>query len=170
MAARFYPTTILRTPVTNLVVLNSRTRSRSSTRCQFYRSVIDVGYKQPQKLRSLSVSICPVWLVQPGTHEFWPEWPCLWIRAAELSRSGRPIRGTLESCGGKNVRARLGPFHLNWPEPVLFGWPERTNGKQWKGRRARVNIFSSDNPPNSRALDKTNQSEHGTTEKLLRGK
>ena len=25
---------------------------------------------------------------------------------------------------------RLGPFHLNWPEPVLFGRPERTNGKR----------------------------------------
>ena len=35
-----------------------------------------------------------------------------WIRAAQFSRSGRPKRGNLESCDGKNVRARLGPFHL----------------------------------------------------------
>ena len=28
----------------------------------------------------------------------------------------------------KNVGARLGPFHLNWPEPVFFGRPDRTNG------------------------------------------
>ena len=24
-----------------------------------------------------------------------------------------------------NARTRLGPFHLNWPEPVLFGPPEQ---------------------------------------------
>ena len=53
---------------------------------------------------------------------FWPEWPCSWIRAAQFSRSGRPKRG---SCHGKNVRARIGPFHLNWSEPVLFGRPEQ---------------------------------------------
>ena len=28
----------------------------------------------------------------------------------------------------KHLRVRLGPFHLNRPEPVLFGRPERTNG------------------------------------------
>ena len=48
----------------------------------------------------------------------------------DQSRSVLPLRsarrGNLESCGGKNVRARLGPFHLNWPEPVPFGRPERT--------------------------------------------
>ena len=50
------------------------------------------------------------------------------------SRSVLPLRlveaRELESCGGKNVRARL--FHLNWPEPVLFGRPERTSGKRPK--------------------------------------
>ena len=56
----------------------------------------------------------------------------LWTRVARFSRSGRPKRWNLENCGGKNVRARLGPFHLNWPEPVLFGRPERTNGKRPK--------------------------------------
>ena len=30
----------------------------------------------------------------------------------------------------ENVRARLGPFHLNWPEPAPFGLQERTNGKR----------------------------------------
>ena len=50
----------------------------------------------------------------------WPESPCSWIRAPQFSRSGRPKRGNLESCGGKNVRARLGPFHLNWLEPVFL--------------------------------------------------
>ena len=44
--------------------------------------------------------------------------------------SGRPKRGNSESYGGKNVRARLKPFLLNWPEPVLLGQPERTNEKQ----------------------------------------
>ena len=29
----------------------------------------------------------------------------------------------------KIVRVRLGLFHLNWPEPVLFGRAERLNGK-----------------------------------------
>ena len=33
------------------------------------------------------------------------------------------------SCGGENVRACLGPFYLNWSEPVLFGRSERTNEK-----------------------------------------
>ena len=33
-------------------------------------------------------------------------------------------------CGGKNVYASLGPFHLNWPEPVLFGSKKRTNRKR----------------------------------------
>ena len=57
---------------------------------------------------------------------FWPEWPCPWIRAAQFSRSGRPKRGNLETCGGSNcVRVSLGYFRLNWPEPVLFGQPER---------------------------------------------
>ena len=53
------------------------------------------------------------------------------MTATESSRSGRSKRGNLESCGGKNVRARLEPFHLNWPEPVrlFFGQPERANGK-----------------------------------------
>ena len=38
-------------------------------------------------------------------------------------------RGNWESCGGENVRVRLEPFHLNWPEPVLLGRPERAKGK-----------------------------------------
>ena len=41
-------------------------------------------------------------------------------------------RGNLENCGGKNVRARLRPFHLNWAEPVRFGRSERTNGERPK--------------------------------------
>ena len=52
--------------------------------------------------------------------------------AVQTGCSGRPKRGNLESCGGKNVRARLGPPHLNWPEPVIFGQPERANGKRPK--------------------------------------
>ena len=53
-----------------------------------------------------------------------------WIKAAQFPHSGRPMCGNLESCGGKNVCAHLDPFHLNWSEPVFFGWPERTNGKR----------------------------------------
>ena len=45
---------------------------------------------------------------------FWPE--CLLIRAAQFSRSGWSKRGNLESCGGKNVHARLGPFRLKGPD------------------------------------------------------
>ena len=41
-----------------------------------------------------------------------PECPGLWIRVAQFFCSGRPKRGNWESCGGKNVRARLGTFHL----------------------------------------------------------
>ena len=59
---------------------------------------------------------------------FWPEWPCSRIRAAQFSRSGRPKCGNLKNYSGKNVRARLKPFNLNWPEPVLFGRPGRKNG------------------------------------------
>ena len=54
--------------------------------------------------------------------------PCSRIKATQsVSRSSRPKRGKLESCSGKNVRARLEPFHLNWSEPVLFGQPDQTN-------------------------------------------
>ena len=38
----------------------------------------------------------------------------------------------LESCGGKNVRVRLGPLYFISPEPALFGQPERTNGERPK--------------------------------------
>ena len=53
---------------------------------------------------------------------------------SEPLSSPAPKRGNLESCGGKNVHARrrLAPFHLNWPEPVLFGRTEQTKGKQPK--------------------------------------
>ena len=33
------------------------------------------------------------------------------------------------SCGGKNARARIGPFNLNWSETIIFGWSERTEEK-----------------------------------------
>ena len=39
--------------------------------------------------------------------------------------------GNLESCGGKNVRARLYPFHLNWPQPVLSGQTKGKRGVYW---------------------------------------
>ena len=42
--------------------------------------------------------------------------------------------GTWRVMAGKNVRVRLGSFPLNWQEPVLFGPPERTNGKRRKCR------------------------------------
>ena len=45
---------------------------------------------------------------------------------AQFSRSGRTKRGLWR----ENVRARLGPFHLNWPEPVLFDRSEWRNGKR----------------------------------------
>ena len=95
----------------------------------------------PNSKTARSLSICPVCPVRPvsslmertsSQNWFWPERPCSRIRAAQFSRSGRPKRGNLESCGGKNVRARLGPFHLNWSEQVLFGRPERTDGTQPK--------------------------------------
>ena len=60
---------------------------------------------------------------------FWPEWPS-WIKAAHglkpLNFPALPKRGNLESYGGKNVHvcACLGPFHLNWSEPVLCSRPE----------------------------------------------
>ena len=31
----------------------------------------------------------------------------------DWTEHGRPKRGNLDSCGGKNVRARLGSFHLD---------------------------------------------------------
>ena len=36
---------------------------------------------------------------------FWPEWPCSCITVAQFSRSGRQKCGSLENCGGQNVRA-----------------------------------------------------------------
>ena len=59
------------------------------------------------------------------------EYPCSRIRAAQFSRSGRPKRGNLESCGGKKCTcAHLGSLHLNCPEAVLFGRPDRTSEKR----------------------------------------
>ena len=40
-------------------------------------------------------------------------------------------RGNLENCGGKMYARTLGPFRLNWLEPVFFyGRPERADGKR----------------------------------------
>ena len=44
------------------------------------------------------------------------------------------------SCGGKNVRARLGHFHLNWAELVLPGRPDRTYEKRPKSRAPKVHV------------------------------
>ena len=52
-----------------------------------------------------------------------------------------PKRGNLESCGGKICCARLEPFNLNWPEPALFGRPERTNGKRPKPFNNILNVI-----------------------------
>ena len=43
---------------------------------------------------------------------FWPKWSCSWIRATQLSRSGPPQHRNWESCGGKNVQARI-PHSVN---------------------------------------------------------
>ena len=61
-------------------------------------------------------------------------------KLAQFSRSGRPKRGKrdLGSCGGKHVRTRVGPFHLNWLEPVLFHQPERTHGPRSKYKQELV--------------------------------
>ena len=46
------------------------------------------------------------------------------------SRSVLPLRSVKEwELWRENVRARLGPFHLNWPEPVLFDRPAGPNGQ-----------------------------------------
>ena len=37
--------------------------------------------------------------------------------------------GIRKGVAGKIVHACLGPFHYNWPGPVLFGRPERTHIK-----------------------------------------
>ena len=43
---------------------------------------------------------------------------------------GWPKHRNLESCSERNVH--LGTFNLSWPEPVLFGLLDLTNGKQPK--------------------------------------
>ena len=40
------------------------------------------------------------------------------VNRRKQMQSGRPKRGNSESSGGKTVRARTGPFHLNWPDYV----------------------------------------------------
>ena len=56
---------------------------------------------------------------------------------SEPLSSPAPV-GQLQSAGiwrvvaGKMYTRALDTFHLNRPEPVLFGWPERTNGKRPK--------------------------------------
>ena len=54
-----------------------------------------------------------------------------------LRASGRPKRGNWESCGGKNVRARLGSFHLNWQEPIHFFLIKNTLNKNSVAQIAR---------------------------------
>ena len=59
-----------------------------------------------------------------GTHEFSElvlvRMALLVDQTRSIPCSGRPKRGNLETCGGKNVRARLGPF----------AWSDLTDGKQ----------------------------------------
>ena len=66
------------------------------TSCRFSKEDIELNGRA---LRTGSGQNGPAYGSEPG--------------AAQFSRSGRPKRG-------KNVRARFGPFHLNWPEPGLF--------------------------------------------------
>ena len=65
-----------------------------------------------------------------GTHEFSD---LVLARMALLmghNHSVLPLRSDKAREFGENVRARLGPFHQNCPESVLFGGPEETNGKR----------------------------------------
>ena len=50
------------------------------------------------------------------------------------------IKGTSETIARIAVRARFGPFHLNWPEPVLLGRPERGNGKRPRSSSCKFNF------------------------------
>ena len=75
------------------------------------------------------------------THEFSELVLARMVLLLDQSRSVLPLRSAkardqvLGSCGGKNVRAHIGPFHIIWPEPVLFGRPERTRAKPTKFRK-----------------------------------
>ena len=76
-----------------------------------------------------SLSICPFWLVL--------KWNARVLRTAS-GRNGPAGSEPLSSPApvghvvSKNVRAHLGPFHLNWPEPVLFGWPDQQMESNFK--------------------------------------
>ena len=55
-------------------------------------------------------------------------------------RTNRKLE-TLDACIARiAVRARFGPFHLNWPEPVLLGRPERGNGKRPRSSSCKFNF------------------------------
>ena len=71
------------------------------------------------------------------THEFSELVLARMALLVDQSRSVLPLRSNLESCGGK-INAGLGHFHLNWPEPVLFGRLFRTNEKHPKSSRDSV--------------------------------
>ena len=55
-------------------------------------------------------------------------------RTSSRNWSGKnyPAHGSDLREAGKKGGTRLGPFHLKCPEPVLFGRPERTDGRPLK--------------------------------------
>ena len=84
----------------------------------------------------LQVVRCPVRpssSVINGTNEFSELVLAEMVLLIDQSRSVLSLRSAkarefqLESCGRSKCTPRFGPFRLNWLEPVLFEWPERTN-------------------------------------------
>ena len=78
------------------------------------------------------LSICPAGPTSQflnGTHEFSGLVPSRMALLVDQSRSVPPLRSAKAREFGElwreNVRARSGPFYLNWPGPVLFGRPEQ---------------------------------------------
>ena len=64
------------------------------------------------------------------------------VRGSELRSSPALVSqstGILRVVADKSVCACLGPFHLNWPEPVPLGQPDWTNGK-WPKRKSKVDL------------------------------
>ena len=90
--------------------------------------------KRVQIREQRSLSAGPISLLLNGTHEFSElvlsrMASCLWFRAAQFSRVGRPKCGNLESCGGKS---RYSPWKLRYKlaRTSSFQRPEWANGKR----------------------------------------
>ena len=94
--------------------------------------------------RSLSISpVRPVSSQMEHTSSqnwFCPECPCSWTRAAQFSRTGRPKRGNLESCGGKRCTRAPWTFPFKPARTGSIGLDMQT-GQMESDRKLNLQVY-----------------------------